>query len=33
VTLWQLIVDIAIAIGAVAALVQLLAKYRPYFNA
>jgi hypothetical protein len=31
-TLWQFIVDIAIAIGSIAALVQLWQKYRPQFG-
>lgn len=31
-TIWQIIVDIAVAIGAFAALVQLVQKYRPYFG-
>ena len=32
-TLWQFIVDIAVAIGAIAALVQLWQKYQPQFSA
>jgi hypothetical protein len=32
-TFWQFIVDIAIAIGSVAALIQIWQKYRPYLGA